>query len=192
MKSKTKNKIPSHAKKVFQGEIFEIWQWEQEMYDGTRITIERAVRPDVVEVIATVGKKIVITQQEQPLLGKFYSLPGGTADHGNDHLVEAKRELLEETGYGSNNWAYWKEFSYPSGRVFYEHHYFIARDCKKIGPVQLDSGEKIKTKLISFDDFLKLGENPSFRGYGIGKFLLEMMLNKKKRETFHKLLFGKK
>ena len=32
--SKTKP-IPSYAKMVFKGKLFEVWQWEQKMFDGT-------------------------------------------------------------------------------------------------------------------------------------------------------------
>ena len=31
-------KLPEQAKKVFDGEIFDVYQWDQEMYDGSTET----------------------------------------------------------------------------------------------------------------------------------------------------------
>lgn len=33
-------KLPPQAKKVFTGQIFDVYQWEQEMYDGSFETFE--------------------------------------------------------------------------------------------------------------------------------------------------------
>lgn len=189
MENKKKKSIPENATLVFKGEIFEIWQWKQKMWDDSVEIFERAVRPDVVEVLGTVGDKIFLTEQEQPVLGSFFTLPGGTADHGGTPLEEAQREFLEETGYVSDDWELWNVFSYPSGKVLFDYYYFIARNCRKEKEINPDPGEKIKPTLVSFDDLLMMGDNQNFRGHGIGKFFLEMRLDEGKRAAFKKLLF---
>jgi ADP-ribose pyrophosphatase len=95
--------LPANAQLVFKGVIFEVWQWEQEMFDGTKETFERIWRSPTVEVIAAVGDKILIEEQSQPDRKNIISLASGRADQGEDVMAEAKRELLEETGYASDD-----------------------------------------------------------------------------------------
>ena len=92
---KSKQPIPAHAKRVFSGRIFDVYQWEQEMFDGTTETFEPIWRLPTVEIIATVGDKILIEEQDQPDRKNNITLVAGRADHSEDMLAEAKRELLE-------------------------------------------------------------------------------------------------
>jgi ADP-ribose pyrophosphatase len=59
--------IPDHAECVFKGVIFDVYQWQQELYDGTATTFERIRRPDTVEVIGVTDHKILIVNDEQPM-----------------------------------------------------------------------------------------------------------------------------
>jgi 8-oxo-dGTP pyrophosphatase MutT (NUDIX family) len=183
--------FPSHAKQVFKGKLFEVWQWEQTMFDGSVQTFERVKRPDTVEVIATVGEKIIIEEQEQPLRSTFLSLPGGVAD-SDDSLREAQRELQEETGYESDDWTLWQSIPFGSSRVVYALHYFLARGCVLAGESKPDAGERITLQFLTFDDFLMLSDEPRFRSKLLVPHLLRMRLDQKKREEFHHLLFPKK
>src|SRR3989338_8402924 len=98
MKNK-KSKLPKNAKRVFKGEIFEVWQWRQKMYDGTTETFEMLKRPDTTQVIAVIEDKILILKQKQPNnASAFLSLAGGRREKNESALNSAKRELLEETG----------------------------------------------------------------------------------------------
>src|SRR5882757_3955251 len=108
MYNKSIMKIPPQAKKVFQGVIFSVYQWQQEMFDGSTETFEMLKRPNTIEVIATQGDKILISRQSQPNKENFYSLFGGRAEEGEDPLVTAKRELLEESGLESDDWELFK------------------------------------------------------------------------------------
>lgn len=51
--------IPSQAECKFKGEIFEVYQWPQELYDGSVATFEMLRRADTVKVVA------VLTPEEQ-------------------------------------------------------------------------------------------------------------------------------
>src|SRR3989344_7054923 len=146
-------KLPPHAKRVFKGKIFETWQWEQKLFDGTPAVFEEVIRPDTVEVIAVADGKIIIEEQEQPTEGTFLSLPGGRADGGGSPEEEIKRELLEETGYVSDDWELWQD-AHPFLRHPYTIHYFLARNCKKVREARLDAGERIKLLFVSFDELL--------------------------------------
>lgn len=185
----TNNSTPPGAKRVFKSGYTEIWEWEQELYDGSTRTFQKIKRPDTVEAIAVVGDKIVIEDQEQsgyPV--SFISVPGGMADNGDDHLTEAKRELLEETGYTSDDWKPWFSVT-PSKRHIYSVHYFVARNCWYVQAPDPDPGEKISVRLVSFDEFLALSDDERFRGAELVNKLLRMRLHPEEREAFRKLLF---
>jgi hypothetical protein len=47
-------KIPSHAHKVFSGVIFDVYQWDQELFNGKIATFEAIQRPSTVIVIPVV------------------------------------------------------------------------------------------------------------------------------------------
>ncbi len=185
------NMIPKHAKKVFKGTVFEVFQWEQKMFNSTTAVFERAQTLEGASLIATVGDKIVILDQKQPTKPWYISLPGGYLDHKNEKPKDgALRELLEETGLKPKSMKLWRVFP-GGGRVNTKHHVFIARDCKKIQEQSLDGGgEIIKVKMVSFEQFLKLSENPSFRNRDIIIEMLKARLSKKRTIALKKEIFG--
>lgn len=181
--------VPSHASCVFKGKIFEVWQWPQEMFDGTTQIFERIWRPPTVEIIATVGDNILIEEQDQPDRKDNINLPSGRADQSEDMLREAKRELLEETGYASDDWHLFRSDE-PTGKVLHDSYYFIARNCKKVKEPELDAGERIRTKLITLDDFIMLSKEPRFwAAPEFVNYLLQVRYNPFQKEEFRKALF---
>jgi ADP-ribose pyrophosphatase len=91
----SKQPLPKHAKKVFEGIIFDVYQWEQKMFDGTTQTFEKLKRPDTVTVIPiTHDGMIMLTKQEQPGKQAFVGAAGGRVDYGEGIIEAAKRELL--------------------------------------------------------------------------------------------------
>jgi len=188
--SKSRDYIPDTAKVVFHGKTYDVWQWEQEMYDGRKKTFEKIKRKNEVGVIAVVDGQIVIQDQEQPHRDPFISVPGGTCDAGEDPYDTARRELLEETGYTSDNMIVWQVIPSPYSSIIREAYYFIAKDCKKTHELNLDNGEKIRNKLISFEEFLLLSENNQFRNTDLLVTLLTTRLHPEKKEELKNLLFS--
>jgi ADP-ribose pyrophosphatase len=142
-----------------------------------------------VEIVATVGDKILIEQQDQPDRKNNITLISGRADQDEEPIKEAKRELLEETGYQSDDWSLFLKHG-KDGKVLHEVYYFIARNCKKIKEPELDAGEKITTQLITFDKFIDLVDEPRFWvSQEFKNYLLRLQLDRKKKEDFKKILF---
>ena len=181
--------MPANAKLVFKGRIFEVWQWEQKMFDGSVEIFERLRRPNTAVMIATVGDKILIKVQEQPSRPRpFLSLPGGRCDWREDPLDAARRELLEETGYESQDWILWKELN-PVGKIEWTVYTYIARNCVQKKAPHLDAGEKITTRLIGFEEFLTLSEDPTFYERELAGVLMRTRYDPNAKEEFYNLLF---
>jgi len=189
--SRKRNKLPQNAKRVFKGVIFDVWQWKQKMFDGSYAVFEKLIRADTVNVIAVVGKKIIVLQQKQPDGKKSKNtLAGGRVDGDESPLEAAKRELLEETGYASKKWILWKKIR-PYNKIVWEVHNFIAQNCVKIQKPHPDAGERLKTRLVSFHEFLKVSEDPDFYEGELKNALLRARYNPKYRKEFKRFLFGK-
>lgn len=183
--------IPPHANMVFKGKIFEVWQWEQELFDGSTVTFERLKRPNTAQVIPVVGgDKILVIDQEQPDSKHFTSIPGGRCDGDEDPLFAAKRELLEETGYVSDDWVLYCEEN-PVGKMEWTVYTYVARDSRKVQEPQLDPGEKITSRLVTLDEFLQMEDDARLHEKEFDVELLRAHLVPAKKKELHTLLFGK-
>lgn len=181
--------IPPDAKKAFTGKIFEVWQWEQKMYDGSTQTFERLTRPNTAQVLAVFGDKIVMLSQEQPHRPQPYtSLPGGRCEQNEEPLLCAQRELLEETGYASDDWILFQE-NQPAAKIEWTVFTFIARNCQAGAEPHLDSGEKITMRLLSFDELLTLPDDATFQDPSLVVELLRARYDAEAKQKLRTLLF---
>lgn len=169
--------IPNTAKKVFAGKIFDVYQWQQKMFDGTYEVFEKVKRPDSVIVFGVFDNgDILLTKQAQPGKQAFIGAAGGIVDDGEDILLAAKRELLEETGYEAEHFELWHS-EQPSSKIEWAVYVFIAKGLKKVAEQHLDAGEKIQTMRVPFTEFLEIGLRPDFYEKEIVKFIYQAKID---------------
>lgn len=184
---KSKQPIPENAKRVFKGVLFDVYQWEQEMFDGSKATFEKLKRADTVVIFAVLPDgKIILTEQEQPGKEPFIGATGGRVDEGEDVLAAAKRELLEESGYEADNYILW-DAQQPLGKIEWAIYTFIAKGLKKVADLNLDAGEKITLRPVSLDELIELGTKEGFYEKEIVPKLLEAKFSPEKKEELRKL-----
>ena len=183
-------KLPKQAKRVFKGIIFDVYQWPQKLYDGSTTVFEMLKRPYTVQVIPTIGDKILISRQIQPQHKKyFYSLFGGRIDGKETPLQAAKRELLEEAGLTSDDWELFDE-NQPLQKMDWTIYTYIARNCKQTKNKNPDAGEKIRTVALTFQQFTNLIFHNDFRGQNIMYEIVKANLQGKEKHVRDKI-FGK-
>jgi ADP-ribose pyrophosphatase len=184
-------RIPPHARKVFSGIIFNVWQWDQEMFDGTIKVFEMLERADSAIIIPRDGNKFLIQEEEHPGLPIFLTFPAGQLeDHDSDLETLARRELREETGYIASKLRLIKSFE-PVNKIQWTVNVYVAEDLEKVGEPDLDGGEKIhSTNWLSFDEMLDSASDSRFRLAEIKMDMIHAKSDPVFREEYKKLLFG--
>lgn len=183
----SKQPIPEHAQRVFKGKLFDTYQWEQELFDGTKTTFEKLKRPDTVVVFPVLPNgKIILTKQEQPGKEPFIGATGGRVDEGEDILSAAKRELLEESGYKAEEFILW-DAQHPASKIDWVVYTFIAKGLKKVADLKLDAGEKIELLEVTLDEFIEIGTDKNFSEVEIVNKLFRAKLDPIKRKEIEEL-----
>ena len=121
--------------------------------------------PDWVNVIAiTEDGQFVMERQYRHGLGKTcFEIPAGVMEKDETPLEAAKRELMEETGYGEGEWTNIMNVSGNSSTTNNISHCFVAKGVKKISGQHLDSTEDLEIVLLSREQVKDLMVNDQIR-----------------------------
>lgn len=180
--------IPSNAKELFIGKIFTIYQWQQQMFDGSTSTFEMLKRPDTVMIIpVTEENKIILTKQEQPG-HQFTGLAGGRLDKNETIVQAAQRELLEETGMQASSFDLLNAFQPAGEKIDWFVFTLIGRNCKKIQDQNLDSGEKVEIMEVNFEEFIDICLQEDFRDNELQMLIFKHYYKHKDFNILKKLL----
>lgn len=110
--------------------------------------------PTWVNVIAITrdGRFVMVRQYRHGLDDIFTELVAGVAEEGEEPLQAARRELMEETGYGNGWWELQTVICGNPGSTNNLTYCFIARDVEPVGERHLDATEDIEVCLLSRDE----------------------------------------
>jgi ADP-ribose pyrophosphatase len=165
---------------MYEGNFIKVFKDNVQLPDGSVSTREHIAHPGAVAVLAMLdnGDLLMERQFRYAPQREFIELPAGKVDHGEDILLTAQRELLEETGYIASDWTHlttaWPCIGYANERM----EYFLARGLTYQGR-QLDDGEFLEVFELSPTDALdwirqgKINDSKTM----VGIFWLEKILN---------------
>ncbi len=161
------SRLPAEAKKVFEGIVYDIYQWQQELYDGSFTTFEMAKHIDAVSIVPIVDDKIVILRETQPRDVERISFPGGHIDAGETPYEAAVRELREETGMVFKTVKLVAVDDLGDAKLDWWVYRFVATDFIEQGPVKLDPGEKIEQETVTFERAKELSAHNHFMSLSV-------------------------
>lgn len=121
--------------------------------------------PDWINVIAlTDDDEFVIISQYRHAIGEtHYELCAGVVDPTDASPLEAaKRELLEETGFGGGEWTAFMDLRPNPTNQTNTSYTFLAKGVKKIDTPHQESSEDIRTYLLSRAEVWELLQKGGF------------------------------
>jgi ADP-ribose diphosphatase len=118
------------SRRMFTGRAFTIRVDEMENASGRRWMLEVLEHPGAAAIVAVLpDREIVLVQQTRHAVGRMlFEIPAGTVEPPEAPEACARRELVEEAGYGAHTWERLATF-YPAPGVSNEEmHLFLAED----------------------------------------------------------------
>ncbi|WP_421999440.1 NUDIX hydrolase [Reyranella sp.] len=124
---------------------------------GRRLSLPPVIEhPDWVDVVAlTPDDTVVLVSQYRHAVGEVrIEFPAGTVEAGEPPLSAIRRELLEETGYASDDWHLLGSApvcpAVQDNRIFS----YLALGARRVADQTLDAGEAIRAFEMPLDQFL--------------------------------------
>jgi ADP-ribose pyrophosphatase len=114
-----------------------------------------SVRPDVVLTFpVTADNQVVFVRQyKHAAAAVFIELPGGVIDdHETNPLEAARREMLEETGYTSDDMELVLEVIDNPTKDTNRIYFYLARNARQVATQDLDESESIEVLHVPLHD----------------------------------------
>ncbi len=121
--------------------------------------------PDWVNTIALTDDDqfVMVRQYRHGLRYTGYELCAGVCEKGETPEQAARRELLEETGFGGGTWQSLMDISGNTSTTNNLTHCFLATDVRRLQQPHLDYSEDLRTTLLSRQEVFRLLQSGHFK-----------------------------
>ena len=149
------SEAPVSSERVYEGSFLQVYRDTVRLPDGATSTREYVKHPGAVMVLAFVDDDTIVLERQYryPKHRHFIEIPAGKLEPGEDALVTAKRELVEECGYEAREWWHIASMDPTIGYSTEVIHLYGARSLVHVG-AQLDVGEHLECFEAKVDDAL--------------------------------------
>ena len=152
--------------KCFESEELLSTRWVQvrrdrvELPNGERIEdFYRVTIPEAAAIVALTPDRQIVLKKEYRYTydEELIEMPAGTFEPGEtDGLAVAKRELLEETGYVSDEWMYFGPTVESSSKMTNHMHIYFADNCRKVSGQHLDDTEIVDVLVMPLAEAVEM------------------------------------
>jgi ADP-ribose pyrophosphatase len=148
------------TKEVYRGPAF--WVTTDYVLEPSGVRVQRDVVRHTGSVVILPVKEgkpeprvLLVRQYRHPAHRYLWELCAGRIDHGENQLVAAKRELLEETGYSARHWKRVLRFWASPGFVAETMAVYLATGLEA-GAAQPEEDEVIQTRFFPLSQAVQL------------------------------------
>jgi ADP-ribose pyrophosphatase len=119
-----------HRRMIHRGRVFDVTVENVTLSNGTIVDLEIIRHPGAAAVVPLLDNdRVLMLKQYRHAVGGFlWEIPAGTFDGSEDPLTCARRELIEETGFGATKWETLGVITPVPGYSDEKIHLFMARD----------------------------------------------------------------
>jgi ADP-ribose pyrophosphatase len=150
------------SKKVYSGQILNLWIDEVRLPDGSISTREIIEHNDCVAIVPidAEGNVLMVKQFRKPVDRELLEIPAGGIEKGETPDEATRREMQEETGYFPRVVKKMGGFFASPGYCLEYLHLYLATDLipGKLHAEDTDSIELVKVPLQQVENLIKTGE----------------------------------
>ncbi|MEQ8524371.1 NUDIX hydrolase [Gracilimonas sp.] len=145
------------SKEIFNGKLLHVFYDEAELPDGSTSSREWIKHPGACAVVPVFenGDLMMIRQFRYPMKQVFWEVPAGKIDAGETQDNTALRELQEEAGVATNDFAYVGHFYPGIGYSDEIIHIYVAWNLKSV-PQKVDDDEFVTRERIPFKEAVNM------------------------------------
>lgn len=144
---------PKSVEILFSHPLVELRRQQLVAHDEHRMALVLQM-PDWVNVIAVLpdDRVLFVRQWRYGLAQTTLEIPGGVVEPGEEELVGAQRELLEETGYRARSWERLGEVHPNPAMQTNRTGTWVARDLERMGEAEGDGEEELELEAIPLEE----------------------------------------